>query len=124
MLLINRKLVGRTVLLFLAIGILVTPVHAQTNYGSVRGLVEDIQGGVIADAEVKLTNLGTNVVHTTKSNSSGEYLFTQIDLGDYAVEVSMAELHMKFKRADDGAGTGRDIDRRCNAAYRLELRNS
>jgi hypothetical protein len=85
---VNRKFSGLVVMLLVLAGF--TPgLQAQTNYGSVRGLATDIQGGLISDAVVTLTNTGTKLVHTTKTNDSGEYDFSQVTPGDYVVEVSL-----------------------------------
>ena len=85
---VNRKFYGLLVLLLVLAGF-VPQLQAQTNYGSVRGLAKDVQGGLIADAVVTLTNLGTKIVRTTKTNDSGEYDFPQVTVGDYTVEVSL-----------------------------------
>jgi hypothetical protein len=63
--------------------------QAQTNYGSVRGLAKDVQGGLISNAAVTLTNTGTKIARTTKTNEAGEYDFSQVTPGDYVVEVSL-----------------------------------
>ena len=61
--------------------------RAQTNYGAVRGLAKDVQGAVIADATVTLTNLGTKLARTLKTNEAGEYLFTAIAPGEYDIAL-------------------------------------
>ena len=61
---------------------------AQTTYGSVRGLIKDPQGAVLASASVVLTNQGTKISRTTATNGSGEYNFTAIEPGLYTVSVT------------------------------------
>ena len=85
---VNRNLYGLLVLLLVLAGF-VPQLQAQTNYGSLRGLAKDIQGGVLSDAVVTLTNTGTKIVRTTKTNDAGEYDFSQVTPGDYTVEVSL-----------------------------------
>jgi hypothetical protein len=87
--LVNRKFLGLAILLLMVVALLALPMHAQTNYGAVRGLAKDAQGAVIPDAAVTLTNSGTGIVRTGKTNGSGEYLFTQVDPGEYVVEVTL-----------------------------------
>jgi len=47
------------------------------------GVVRDLNGAVIAGAQVDLTNTSTGVVSTTKTNSSGEYVFPFVLPGSY-----------------------------------------
>ena len=75
--------------LFLAlIGAISPSIHAQNNYGAVRGRVTDASGAVIPDANVILTNDGTEIARTTRTNQSGDYFFTAVDPGTYTVVVT------------------------------------
>jgi trimeric autotransporter adhesin len=80
---VNRKFFGLVVLVLVMAGFCAPCLHAQTNYGAVRGLAKDSQGAVIPDADVTLTNTGTKIVRTGKTNDSGEYLqdFQRVDHG-------------------------------------------
>lgn len=61
---------------------------AQSNRGSITGMVKDAQGGAVASATVKVTNVGTNVSRETKTGSNGSYTFgTIFDPGTYTVSV-------------------------------------
>jgi len=60
---------------------------AQQGTSSVRGIVKDPQGNVVAGATVTLTNLGTNTSRTTTTTDSGAYSFDFIQVGDYRLEV-------------------------------------
>jgi trimeric autotransporter adhesin len=64
--------------------------HAQVNSGAVRGEVKDSNGGLIAGAQVTLTNQETAVSRTDVTNDSGIYLFPTVDPGTYTVTVVMA----------------------------------
>lgn len=72
------------------------PLPAQTNFGSVRGIVTDSQGAVIGKATVTLTSESTKIVRTTLSNGVGEYVFSAVEPGSYTVAVSISG----FKKAD------------------------
>lgn len=61
---------------------------AQTATASVNGAVEDQTGAVIPSAQVKLTNVGTNVTRTTATNSQGIYAFPNVTPGIYSMRVS------------------------------------
>ncbi len=63
-------------------------VHAQTNYGSVRGRVTDAQGAVVSDAIISLINSETHLDRSTRSNASGAYFFTAVDPGTYTIAIS------------------------------------
>ena len=85
---VTKKLFGLAVLLAM-LGLPLSSALAQINYGSVRGLAKDSQGAVIPDAIVTLTNVGTKLVRTAKTNGNGEYDFTSVTPGDYEVTVSL-----------------------------------
>ncbi len=71
-----------------------TPLAAQTQFASVRGVVEDSSGAVVPGATLRLTNIGQNRPWTTRSNESGAYIFLQIPPGHYKLQVEA----MGFKR--------------------------
>lgn len=61
---------------------------AQTNStGAVSGTVKDPTGRVIASAVVTLTEPGTSLHQTTITDSSGNYVFTSLSPGSYAVSA-------------------------------------
>lgn len=65
-----------------------TALHAQTNLGSIRGLVMDQQGAAISTATVVLTSDATHLSRKATSNGSGEYVFPGLEPGAYTVSVS------------------------------------
>src|SRR5882672_5735593 len=56
--------------------------------GGLRGSVKDA-GGVIPGVEVALTNEQTNIKRSTVTNERGEYVFANVDPGNYAVKASL-----------------------------------
>ncbi len=54
-----------------------TTASAQTVYGSIVGNVADATGSAIPNANVKLTNLGTNESRTAQTDNGGNYTFRQ-----------------------------------------------
>ncbi len=75
--------------IFLAITALLTPAaSAQFVRGSLLGNVSDASGAMIAGADVKLTNLGTNETRSATSSEDGGYLFPALLPGAYRLEVS------------------------------------
>src|ERR1700688_951629 len=57
---------------------------AQLTTADILGTVTDATGAVIPNANITLTNLGTNETRTGKSNSSGDYSFTLLPVGHYS----------------------------------------
>lgn len=61
---------------------------AQTESATLSGTVSDAAGAVIADAEVRIVNVDTNMESTAKTNSSGIYFVPGLKPGNYRVFVS------------------------------------
>src|SRR6266545_2329374 len=60
---------------------------AQAVYGSVFGTITDARGSGVPGATVTITNTGTNVVETVKTDGSGYYNQTRLVPGRYRVKV-------------------------------------
>jgi Carboxypeptidase regulatory-like domain/TonB dependent receptor len=58
------------------------------------GIVKDQSGATVAAATVTLTNQGTNISRTTKTDGEGSYLFSLVDVGNYVLTVE----HAGFKK--------------------------
>src|SRR5881394_2515338 len=58
--------------------------------GGLRGSIKDA-GGVIPGVEVTLNNEQTNIKRSTVTNERGEYVFANVDPGNYAVKASLIE---------------------------------
>lgn len=63
-------------------------VQAQLATGDILGTVTDPSGAVVANAKVLLTNTRTGETHTVQSNTSGDYVFSLLQAGDYSVRIS------------------------------------
>ncbi|MGH9835090.1 MAG: carboxypeptidase regulatory-like domain-containing protein, partial [Blastocatellia bacterium] len=62
-------------------------IAAQAVYGSVFGIVTDARGAAVPNATVTITNLGTGVSETARTNSSGHYHQTRLIPGKYRLKV-------------------------------------
>ena len=62
--------------------------HAQADLGSVTGIVTDVTGAVVPNAQVKVTNLATGSVRVATTNGAGEYAITQLLPATYSLTVS------------------------------------
>jgi len=65
--------------------VLVCTAGAQT--ASITGTVADSTGAVVAGAEISVRNMGTGAVRTTVSGSTGVYSLTNLEVGNYQIEV-------------------------------------
>src|ERR1700730_4782305 len=78
----------RTPVLSLAVLLLLTSAAlAQLTTADILGTVTDQTGASVPNANVTLTNLGTNDQRTVQSNGSGDYTFTLLPVGHYSISV-------------------------------------
>ena len=82
---VNRKLYF-AVAAFLSV-LLSLSAYGQRLDGTLRGTVRDPSGAVIPGADVTVTNETTGGKQTTQSTSTGEYVFPNLQVGTYTVEV-------------------------------------
>jgi hypothetical protein len=86
----NGRAFNRCRAFFLCVAVLlfVARANSQTaGAGSIQGTVTDPSGAVIPNASVSLTEASTHVTLTTKSTSTGTYVFPNIKVGTYSVSV-------------------------------------
>ena len=90
----------RASLVFGALVVLVSAHLAagQGFQGGLRGSLKDA-GGVVPGVEVVLTNEQTNIKRSTVTNERGEYVFANVDPGNYAVKATL----QGYKTIDRGA---------------------
>jgi len=87
----KRALLTNTLILVVAVlsvFLITAGVFAQAGTSTVRGLVKDPQGNLVAGATVALTNSATSFSRTTTTTTDGVFTFEQVPVGDYRVEVS------------------------------------
>jgi len=60
---------------------------AQSTGGRIRGTVTDASGAAVVGAKVVLANEATNVSREAVTNSTGEYLFLEVPVGTYSVQL-------------------------------------
>ena len=61
---------------------------AQSTGGRIRGTVTDPSGGAVTGAKLQLTNEANGTQRDTDSGSNGEYIFLEVPVGTYQIEVS------------------------------------
>src|SRR2546425_4209003 len=85
-----RALLFITVLVFLT-----TAAWAQLSTASLNGVVRDSTGAVVPKASVVLRNSDTAVEHSTASNDSGTFVFSDVNPGRYTLKVSAPSFSTK-----------------------------
>ena len=80
---INQAGLFLTVVLLLAMS-----VYAQSNTGSMTGVVKDANGAAIANAVVVVTNIGTSESRTVQTDADGRYEVPSLSTGIYKIVAS------------------------------------
>lgn len=62
-------------------------LFAQSERGTISGLVQDSSGAVVPAARVTITNTATNAQFTTNSTDAGDYTAPNLAAGQYSVRV-------------------------------------
>jgi carboxypeptidase family protein len=86
----NLWFAGISFLSILAIAFLLSakPLGAQSTGGRIRGTVTDPSGGAVSGAKLVLTNEANGTQRDALSGSNGEYIFLEMPVGTYQIEVS------------------------------------
>src|SRR5258708_40253655 len=74
----------------LCLSLLMRPVGAQIRSGTITGSVADPSGALVADANVVVTNAGTNVASSTKTTTAGDYTVPYLEAGTYTISITKA----------------------------------
>lgn len=72
---------------------------AQSTGGRIRGTVTDPSGAAVVAANVTLINTATNVKRDGQTNGNGEYLFLEVPVGTYEINITQTGFK-KFVRKD------------------------
>jgi len=68
--------------------VLVPGASAQSDRGTIQGIVTDQSGGVVPDAKVEIRHLATGTVTTIATNREGLYTAPNLPVGDYLVLIT------------------------------------
>jgi hypothetical protein len=88
---------------FILILIVTSVVPSQSTNGSIGGTLRDWFGAVFHAMEIKLLRLtkdNKELVVETKSNQSGEYIFSNLPLGVYEMQVTWSPERVVRKRVE------------------------
>lgn len=82
----ERHFILRLIVAFCLTG--ASALFAQLQDGRINGIVSDPQHAVVPGATITVTNTGTNISETVKTDSSGSYTVTPLDPGAYTVSAA------------------------------------
>src|SRR5437899_4169330 len=82
-----RRHVREWALRAVCISLLAFTAFAQSERGTISGLVKDPSGAVVVNAKVTVTNTATNNVVVVNSSQSGDYTAPSLQAGTYTVRV-------------------------------------
>jgi hypothetical protein len=89
-----RKTIGVFVVLVAAVVL----GSAQVDTGSLVGTVKDASGAVLAGITVTATNTDTGVATAVKSESTGDYVITPLNIGRYSVSVEATGFRKEVRK--------------------------
>jgi hypothetical protein len=84
------KYFGPVTVLVAAVCFLSVSALAQTSFGRISGTVSAPDGTVVAGAQVTVKNPETQLTRQTTTDQQGFYVFTELPIGTYSVEVNQA----------------------------------
>ena len=81
---------AKTLLIILGVtGLFAATANAQIRSATITGSIVDPSGAAVANAEVVVTNTGTNAAYKTKSTEAGQFTVPYLEAGSYTVEVNV-----------------------------------
>ncbi len=101
---------------FLALLLRPVSIRAQDATGSVAGVVSDPSGAVVQQANVTVTNTGTQVAQRTLTNTNGFYQVSHLPIGNYRVTVEAPG----FSKTDSNAAA-LDINQTLRMDMKLQV---
>ncbi len=81
------KGISGLLLLIPLMAVLTLTLEAQVTTATMYGTVQDPSGALIPGAEVTLTNEGTGAALTTRSDPSGQFVFSALPVGTYTLKI-------------------------------------
>ena len=87
---LGKRIGAYLCLVFLVVLFCAAHAQGQAETASIAGTATDPSGGAIAGAKVEATNVGTNAVHSTVTDTAGRYTLPALAVGTYNVQASSA----------------------------------
>ena len=83
-----RKSIGQAGSLIAIMLLSTFSIFAQSNTGTITGVVQDANGAIVPNATVTVTNMGTNETKTVMTDGDGRYEAPSLSTGIYKVTAS------------------------------------
>src|SRR5579871_2703472 len=100
----------------LCISLLAFAAFAQSERGTITGVVHDSSGAIVPGATVTIINQSTNVNLTAATNEAGEYTMPSLPPGTYTVKVNKSGF-----RTSEETGLMLDASQTVRADFALEV---
>ncbi|HLZ50966.1 MAG TPA: carboxypeptidase-like regulatory domain-containing protein [Candidatus Acidoferrum sp.] len=85
----SHRLCPRSIGFLTLIVLLAAPMAgAQSTGGRIRGTISDPSGALVAGATVTLISEATGAKRDVQSGTSGEYIFIEVPVGSYELDVT------------------------------------
>ena len=91
-------------------------IEGQTPTGTISGVVSDSSGARVTGAAVQLVNSETGEQRAVKSGDSGNYVFTNVPAGNYALNAEVSG----FKR-EQRTGVRLEVNQNARVDFALQL---
>ena len=85
---LSRRRAVRVALILAVVIAAAVPARAQTDRGTITGVVVDSSGGLVAGASVKAVHIGTNFERAVATSPQGTYTIPQLPVGVYVVVIT------------------------------------
>ena len=105
----RQKLLISLSISLLAALILVVPVTLAQQGASVSGVVTDVSGALVSNADVSLANSQQHVVGRTKTDTQGHFQFAGVSAGSYVVMVSRSDFSVQRQVVQVAAGSSPEL---------------
>ncbi len=101
-----RLLISFTLSLILAI----SSLAQATDNGTLSGMVTDLNGAIVPNATVVVSNLGTGLKRTITTNAEGRWTAAVLPLGEYEVKVEATSFRATMQKASVAASVTTTVD--------------
>lgn len=107
----TRSRLQRTAALAAMLVLSVAPALAQTDTGTITGLVSDASGAAVAGASVQAVNQVNGLEYGTQSSATGNYVITALPIGTYDLTATSEGFQTLFRaNLTISAGTRARVD--------------
>ncbi|MDP9039437.1 MAG: TonB-dependent receptor [Acidobacteriota bacterium] len=89
---------------------------AQSQNGSIAGVVTDVSGAVVAGAQVTVVSVQTGAVRTTTTTGSGDYNIQQLPPQDYKITVTSTGFASSTATLNVSVGSANTVNVKLSAA--------